>query len=64
MRTFFDIVLGILATVLKASLHALISTAGMLAFCAAVLFVGLYALQRYAAQRRSAKAAEVISIDR
>lgn len=64
MRTFFDIVLGILLTVVKASLHALVSTAGVLAFCAALLFVGVYALQRHAAQKRSAKTAEVISIDR
>jgi len=64
VRTVFDIVLGILLTVVKASLHALVSTAGALAFCAAVLLVGVYALQRHAAQKYSAKAAEVVSIHR
>jgi hypothetical protein len=61
MRTFFDIVLGILFTVVKACLHALVSTAGVLAFGAAVIFILVYARRRRYAR---AKAATVISIDR
>lgn len=61
MRTFFNIVLGILFTVVKACLHALVSTAGVLAFGVAVLFVCLYARRRVS--RAKARAA-VISIDR
>ncbi len=59
MRTFFDIVLGILFTVLKTFLHALVSTAGALAMCALVVFVAVYSWRRVlAAHRRSASAEE------
>ncbi len=69
MRTFFDIVLGILGTVLKACLHALVSTAGVVAFGGAVAFGGIYIARRISQSRvrsaaRSAKIAEVVSIDR
>jgi hypothetical protein len=60
MRTFFNIVLGILSTVVKTCLHGLVSIAGVLAFGAAVLFAGVYAWRR----ATRAKAGEVISIDR
>lgn len=59
MRTFFNIVLGILFTVVKALLHALVSTAGVLAFGAAVIFACLYARRRVARAK-----ARVIPIDR
>ena len=46
MRTFFNIVLGILVTVLKACLHTLVSTVGMLALGAVVTVAGLYTWRR------------------
>ena len=60
MRTFFNIILGILFTVVKACLHALVSTAGVLAFGAAVIFALVYARRRV----MRAKAGAVVSIDR
>ncbi len=60
MRTFFNIVLEILFTVLKACLHALVSATGVLAFAAAVVFALVYARRRLS----RAKAGTVISIDR
>ncbi len=50
MRTIFEIVLGILFTVAKACLHAMASTAGVLAFCA-VLTLGAVYLRRWRARR-------------
>jgi hypothetical protein len=64
MRTCFDIVLGILGTVVKAFVHALMSSAGVLAACAAVMFAGAYLLRRRAIRQRMAKLAQVISIER
>jgi hypothetical protein len=49
MRTIFDIVLGILLTVAKACLHAMASTAGVLAFCA-VLAMGAMYVRRWRAR--------------
>lgn len=61
MRTFFDIVLGILLTVLKACLHTLVSAVGVLAFCAMLLFAAVYAWRR---RSRRAEARKPISIER
>jgi hypothetical protein len=65
MRTFFDIVLGILVTILKASVHALVSTAGAIVVSAVAVLGGVY-LWRLAAGARSrrAAAADVLPIDR
>ena len=64
MRTFFNIVLGILLTVLKASLHALASAAGAIGLCVVAAVGGVYVFRRWsAARQRAAKAAEVIPID-
>lgn len=60
MRTVFNIVLGILFTVVKACIHALASTLGVLGFGAAVLFAGVYTWRRVTRP----KPARVISIDR
>jgi hypothetical protein len=46
MRTVFDIVLGILFTVAKACLHALATTAGVLAFCGILAAAAVYAWRR------------------
>lgn len=66
MRTFFNIVLGILVTVLKVCLHALVSTVGVLGLCAVAALAGVYAYRHWSAAReRSAEAAaEIIPIDR
>jgi hypothetical protein len=66
MRTFFHIVLGILVTVLKVCLHALVSTVGALGLCAVAVLAGVYAFRRWSAAReRSAEApAKIIAIDR
>ena len=65
MRTFFDIVLGILVTILRASVHALVSTAGAIVVGAVAGLAGVY-LWRLAAGARSRRgaAANVIPIDR
>lgn len=60
MRTVFNIVLGILFTVVKAFFHALASTLGVLAFGAAALFAGVYAWRR----ATRPKPARAIPIDR
>ena len=41
MRTFFDIVLGILVTILRASVHALVSTAGAIVVGAVAVLAGV-----------------------
>jgi len=65
MRTFFDIVLGILVNVLKASLHALVSTAGVFAIVAVLAGGGAYTVRRTLRARSSrARSADVIPIDR
>ena len=69
MRTFFEIVLGILFTVLKASLHALASVTGVLAFCVVLVLAGVYAWRRrsraaLAASLCDAKERAPISIER
>lgn len=64
MRTFFEIVLGILFTVLKACLHALLSTAGALVFLAGAALLGIYLWRRGLAGRRPAHADNVIPINR
>jgi len=64
MRTFFDIVLGLLLTVLKAILHAFLSSAGLLALCAAVAFASVYAWRMVVAHRRSSRAENVFPINR
>lgn len=61
MRTFFNIILGILFTVVKACLHALVSAAGVLAFGVVVILALIYSRRRRYAR---AKAATVIPIDR
>jgi len=64
MRTFFNIVLGILFTVVKACLHAL-AYVGMVAVSALLLVATVYLFLRLsAAKRRSVKTAEWMSIDR
>ena len=65
MRTIFDIVLGILVTILRASVHALVSTAGAIVVAAVAALTGEY-LWRLAAGARSrrAGAANVFPIDR
>jgi hypothetical protein len=60
MRTVFNIVLGILFTVVKACFHALASTLGVLAFGAVVVLAGLWAWRRVTRP----KPARVISINR
>ena len=65
MRTFFDIVLGILLTIVKACAHALVSMGGILALLALAFAAAAYALRRWWLQRpREGKSAEVISIER
>jgi len=64
MRAFFNIVLGILFTVVKACLHAL-AYVGMMAVTAFLLLAAVYVFRRLtAAKRRSVKTAEWMSIDR
>lgn len=65
MRTFFDIVLGILVTILRASVHALVSTAGAIIVAAVAALAGVYLWRLLAGARsRRAEAADVIPIDR
>lgn len=65
MRTFFNIVLGILVTILKACAHALISMAGVLAVGAVVAVAGVYTWRRAIRARSGpAESADVIPIDR
>jgi hypothetical protein len=65
MRTFFNIVMGILETVLKACLHALVSTAGVLLLVAIVVMAGIYIWRHaFRAKPHPAEPADVIPIDR
>jgi hypothetical protein len=64
MRTFFDIVLGILTIVLKACVHTLVSSASVLAGCALLLSAGLYGWRRAAVAKAATSKAKVISIQR
>ena len=61
MRTVFDIVLGILFTVAKACLHALATTAGVLAFCTVLALAGAYGWRRRG--RRTALAPASYPVD-
>ena len=65
MRTVFDIVLGILLTVVKVCLHALASSAGVLLF-GALVFSGVLFLwrRRRGANRQPAPEPRAISTDR
>jgi hypothetical protein len=71
MRTFFDIVLGILLTVAKTILHLFISAAGVVVACAGLLLVALYVWRRLRTGNRnlaladsSAPADNVVCINR
>ncbi len=65
MRTIFEMILGILVTVLQASLRALVSTAGVVIVAAVVVLIGVWFVRRLARPKaRPAKSVDVIPIDR
>ena len=65
MRTFFDLVLGILLIVAKTCIHGLISAIGIATLCALVVITAIFAWRRRFRQAASASdVPEAISIDR
>jgi len=65
MRTFFNIVLGILFTVVKAALHALVSTVGAFGLCALAALAGIYGFRRWSAAREGpVEKSKIVPIDR
>jgi hypothetical protein len=65
MRTFFDIILGILATVLRTCLHGVVSTAGVFAAAALSLLVLFFLRRRIVGVKAApSKTDHVIRIDR
>ncbi len=65
MRTVFDIVLGILESVVNGCLQALVSAGGLILMFAVVGAGAAYAFRRRAAAReRLAETVEAISIER